>query len=47
MPNLNFIFGWTCGNYGEVENPVEAKFCREIEVIVTQLEKRGPGKVQT
>ena len=39
LPNLNLLLGWTCGNYVEVENPAEAKFCRELEVIVVLLEK--------
>ena len=40
LPNLNLLLGCTCGNYVEVYNPVQAKFCREIKVIVTLLEKR-------
>jgi len=39
--NLNLLLGWACGNYVEEDNPVEAKFGREIEVIVMLLEKRG------
>jgi len=41
LPNLNLLLGWTCGNYVEVDYPVEAKCCREIEVIVTLFEKGG------
>ena len=39
LPNLNLLLGWTCGSYVGVDKPVEAKFCREIEIIVTLLEK--------
>ena len=41
LPNLNLLLGWTCGKYVEVDNPGKANFCREIEVIVMLLEKRG------
>ena len=41
LPNLNLLLGWTCGSYVGVENPVESKFCRKIEIIFTLLEKKG------
>ena len=41
LPNVNLFLGWACSSYVKVENPVEAEFCRKIEVIVTLLEKGG------
>ena len=40
LPNVNLLLGWACGNYIEVDKPVQAKFCTEIDVIVMLL-KRG------
>ena len=37
----NFVTWVPCRNYVEVENPVEAKFFRETDVVLTLLEKRG------
>ena len=38
LSNLNLLLGWTSGKYVGVDNPIQAKFCRKIEVTVTLLQ---------